>query len=98
MTFSVSAKPTPEELSEAVNYLLSNFSQTMAINPNTGRISTASYGVVSYLYKYLQVKYADSYNGQVNFSNVPTNRLYYGIRNNDSPTESPIQQIINGCQ
>jgi hypothetical protein len=88
MTFSVSAKPTPEELSEAVNYLLSNFSQTMAINPNTGRISTASYGVVSYLYKYLQVKYADSYNGQVNFSNVPTNRLYYGIRNNDSPTES----------
>jgi len=88
MTFSVPAKPTPEELSEAVNYLLANFSQTMAINPNTGRISTANYGVVSYLYKYLQVKYADSYNGQVNFSNVPTNRLYYGIRNNDSPTES----------
>jgi hypothetical protein len=88
MTFSVPAKPTPEELSEAVNYLLANFSQTMAVNPNTGRISTVNYGVVSYLYKYLQVRYADSYNGQVNFSNVPTNRLYYGIRNNDSPTES----------
>jgi hypothetical protein len=88
MTFSVTAKPTPEELSAAVNYLLANFSQTMAINPNTGNITTANYGVVSYLYKYLQIKYADSYDGTVNFSNVSTNRLYYGIRNNDSAIES----------
>ena len=88
MTFSVTANPTTQELSEAVNYLLANFSQTMAINPNTGSITTANYGVVSYLYKYLQVRYADSYDGSVNFSNVPTNRLYYGIRNNDSDTES----------
>jgi len=88
MTFSVTTNPTNAELGEAVNYLLANFSQTMAINPNTGYISTANFGVVSYLYKYLQVKYADSYNGQVNFSNVPTNRLYYGIRNNDLFTES----------
>jgi hypothetical protein len=88
MTFSVTTNPTNAELGEAVNYLLANFSQTMAINPNTGYISTANFGVVSYLYKYLQIKYADSYNGQVNFSNVPTNRLYYGIRNNDSFIES----------
>lgn len=88
MTFAVTSNPSNEELGEAVNYLLSNFSQTMAINPNTGSISTASYGIVSYLYKYLQVRYADSYDGSVNFSNVPTNRLYYGIRNNDSDTES----------
>lgn len=88
MPFSVSSKPTNEELSEAVNYLLSNFSQTMAINPNTGAISTASYGIVSYLYKFLQIRYADSFNGQVNFSNSPTNRLYYGIRNDDSGVES----------
>ena len=88
MTFSVTANPTPQELSEAVNYLLANFSQTMSINPNTGSITTANYGVVSYLYKYLQVRYADSYDGSVNFSNVSTDRLYYGIRNNDSATES----------
>lgn len=88
MPFAVSSKPTNEELSEAVNYLLSNFSQTMAINPNTGTISTSNYGVVSYLYKFLQIRYADSFNGQVNFSNVPTNRLYYGIRNDDSGVES----------
>ena len=88
MTFSVTANPTTQELSEAVNYLLANFSQTMAINPNTGSITTANYGVVSYLYKYLYVRYADSYDGTVNFSNVSTDRLYYGIRNNDSATES----------
>lgn len=88
MTFSVTNNATTQELSEAVNYLLANFSQTMAINPNTGSITTASYGVVSYLYKYLQVRYADSYDGTVNFSNVSTNRLYYGIRNNDSAIES----------
>ena len=88
MTFAVASNPSTEELAEAVNYLLSNFSQTMAINPNTGRITTANYGIVSYLYKYLQVRYADSYDGSVNFSNLPTNRLYYGIRNDDSPTES----------
>jgi hypothetical protein len=88
MPFSVPEKATPEELSDAVNYLLSNFSQTMAINPNTGSITTASYGVVSYLYKFLHIRYADSFNGEVNFSNSPTNRLYYGIRNNDSGVES----------
>ena len=88
MNFSVPVNPTPSELSEAVNYLLANFSQTMAINPNTGSITTANYGVVSYLYKYLQVRYADSFDGSVNFSNVSTNRLYYGIRNNDSAIES----------
>ena len=88
MTFSVTANPTSAELAEAINYLLANFAQTMAINPNTGNITTVNYGVVSYLYKYLQIKYADSYDGSVNLSNVPTNRLYYGIRNNDSSTES----------
>ena len=88
MTFSVTNNATTQELSEAVNYLLANFSQTMAINPNTGNITTANYGIVSYLYKYLQVRYADSYDGSVNFSNVSTNRLYYGIRNNDSAIES----------
>ena len=88
MSFSITSNPSNQELAEAINYLLANFAQTMAINPNTGNITTVNYGVVSYLYKYLQIKYADSYDGSVNLSNVPTNRLYYGIRNNDSSTES----------
>jgi hypothetical protein len=88
MPFSISNKPDPSEVSDAVNYLLANFAQVQAVNPNSGQITTSSFGVVGYLYKYLNVKYADSFDGQLNFSNSPTNRLYYGLRNNDSSVES----------
>jgi hypothetical protein len=90
MPFSISNKPSPSEISDAVNYLLANFSQVQAVNPNSGQITTSSFGVVGYLYKYLNVKYADSFDGSVNFSDSPTNRLYYGLRNNDSSVESTL--------
>lgn len=90
MPFSISNKADPSEVSDAVNYLLANFAQIQAVNPNSGQITTSSFGVVGYLYKYLNVKYADSFDGQVNFSNSPTNRLYYGLRNNDSSVESTL--------
>ena len=90
MPFSISNKAGPSEVSDAVNYLLANFAQIQAVNPNSGQITTSSFGVVGYLYKYLNVKYADSFDGQVNFSNSPTNRLYYGLRNNDSSVESTL--------
>jgi hypothetical protein len=44
--------------------------------------------LIAYLYRYLAVKYADSFDGSVNFSNSPTGRLYYGLRNTDDTTES----------
>jgi hypothetical protein len=90
MPFSISNKADPSEVSDAVNYLLANFAQIQAVNPNSGQITTSSFGVVGYLYKYLNVKYADSFDGQLNFSNSPTNRLYYGLRNNDSSVESTL--------
>jgi hypothetical protein len=90
MPFSISNKADPSEVSDAVNYLLANFAQVQAVNPNSGQITTSSFGVVGYLYKYLNVKYADSFDGQLNFSNSPTNRLYYGLRNNDSSVESTL--------
>ena len=90
MPFSISNKADPSEISDAVNYLLANFAQIQAVNPNSGQITTSSFGVVGYLYKYLNVKYADSFDGQLNFSNSPTNRLYYGLRNNDSSVESTL--------
>jgi len=39
------------------------------------------------LYKYLAVKYADSFDGTLNFSDSPTNKSYYGLRNSDIVTE-----------
>jgi hypothetical protein len=88
MPFFLDGNPTQSEVSEAVNYLLSNFTQTVEADPSTGQVSGPTGAVTGYLYKYISVKYADSFDGTVNFSNSPTNRLYYGIRNSDSSTES----------
>jgi len=86
MPFFLDGEPTPSELSEAINYLLSNFTQTSTANPSTGQVVAPGGAVSGYLYKYVAVKYADSFDGTVNFSNTPTNRLYYGIRNTDTAT------------
>jgi hypothetical protein len=88
MPFFLDGNPTASEVSEAVNYLLSNFTQTVEADPATGQVMGPTGNVTGYLYKYISVKYADSFDGTVNFSNSPTNRLYYGIRNSDSSTES----------
>ena len=88
MPFFLDGNPTQSEVSEAVNYLLSNFTQSVEADPSTGQVMGPTGAVTGYLYKYISVKYADSFDGTVNFSNTPTNRLYYGIRNSDSSTES----------
>jgi hypothetical protein len=88
MPFFLDGNPTASEVSEAVNYLLSNFTQTVEADPATGQVSGPTGVVTGYLYKYVSVKYADSFDGTVNFSNTPTSRLYYGIRNSDDSTES----------
>jgi hypothetical protein len=88
MPFFLDGNPTQGEISEAVNYLLGNTQLTTSTNIVNGQVTDASGTIVSYLYKYLYVKYADSFDGSVNFSNTPTGRSYYGLRNNDSSTES----------
>jgi len=86
MPFFLDGNPTPGELSEAVNYLLSNFIQNTSADPATGQVISPTGRVQGYLYRYLAVKYADSFDGTLNFSNTPTNRLYYGLRNTDTAT------------
>lgn len=88
MPFFLDGNPTTSEISDAVNYLLGNFSQSVVADPSTGQIVGPAGEVTGYLYKYIAIKYADSFDGTLNFSNVPTNRYYYGIRNTDSSTES----------
>lgn len=88
MPFLLDSGPELSEISEAVNYLLSNFSTGITSDPNTGQIKGPTGETVGYLYKYMAVKYADSFDGSVNFSNSPTNRGYYGIRNSDDAAES----------
>lgn len=88
MPFALDGGATSQEIIEALNYVLANLSQTTATNAVNGQITDSTGQIVGYLYKYVFVKYADSFDGTVNFSNSPTNRLYYGIRNSDSSTES----------
>lgn len=88
MPFFLDGNPTQGEISEAINYLLGNSQLTTSTNIVNGQVTDASGNVVSYLYKYLYIKYADSFDGTVNFSNTPTSRQYYGLRNNDSSVES----------
>jgi hypothetical protein len=88
MPFFLDGNPTQSEVSEAVNYLLSNFTQNVSADPATGQITGPTGEGVGYLYKYIDVKYSDSFDGTLNFSDSPTNRAYYGLRNDDSSTES----------
>jgi hypothetical protein len=88
MLFALDGDPSPSELSNAVNYLLGNLVTGLAANETTGQIIAPGGIVVAYIYKYIAVKYADSFDGSVGFSNSPTNKAYYGLRNTDSPVES----------
>lgn len=88
MPFFLDGNPTPAEISEAVNYVIANLDNNVVANQETGQIVGPSGEVTGYLYKYIFVKYADSFDGTLNFSDTPTNRLYYGIRNSDSSVES----------
>ena len=88
MTFALDQDPTTLEISDAINYLLANLTSGFTANQQTGQVFGPGGSVTSYLYKYLSVKYADSFDGTVNFVNTPTDRLYYGLRNSDSSIES----------
>jgi len=56
-------------------------------DPGTGIISTPSGGLIGYLYRYLNVKYADDTVG-TNMSNSPINKQYFGVFNTETPVES----------
>ena len=88
MPFALDSHPEISEISEAINYLLGNFGANLSADPNTGEIKGPTGNVIAYLYRYLAVKYADSADGALNFSDSPTNRQYYGLRNSDQSVES----------
>jgi len=88
MPFALNTNASPSEISEALNYLLGNFGNGSTVDPVTGQIIAPGGIITGYLYQYMAVKYADSADGSVNFSNSPTNRLYFGLRNSSDAAES----------
>jgi len=97
MPFALNSNPELSEVSDAINYLLANFGANIAADPVSGEITGPTGVVIAYLYKYLAVKYADSADGSLNFSDSPTNRGYYGLRNTNDSVEStnPADYIWN---
>lgn len=94
MPFSIDSNPSPSDISDALNYLLSNIgagipSDAYAVsnNPTTGFVSNTLGDILQYQYRYLDIKYADDAAG-LNFSDNPYSRLYFGIRNTEEVTES----------
>jgi hypothetical protein len=88
MPFALDSNPKVSEISEAINYLLGNFGANLSADPNTGEIKGPTGNVIAYLYQYLSVKYADSADGALNFSNSPTDRQFFGVNNSSDTTES----------
>jgi hypothetical protein len=88
MPFALTSAPSTSEISEAINYLLGNFGANISADPNSGEITGPTGNVIGYLYKYLAVKYANSADGLLDFSDSPTNRLYFGLRNTNDTGES----------
>ena len=94
MPFALDGNPSPSEISEAINYILANLSSgtppgqyVVNNNPTTGFISNSVGTLLQYQYRYLDVKYADNTAG-LNFTDNPYGRLYFGLYNTDSVTES----------
>ena len=97
MPFALDSNPDISEVSDAINYLLANYGGSVSASSSTGEITGPTGTVTGYLYKYIAIKYADSYDGSVNFSDIPASHLFYGLRNSNSSTESssPADYIWN---
>jgi hypothetical protein len=96
MSYFVPLNASNSEISTAINYLLANIGTNYSSNQNSGVVNTSttatsatsSTGATNgYLYRYLDVAFADNYAGNVNFSSTPlTTSKYYGLRNSNSST------------
>jgi hypothetical protein len=98
--FALETTDSYGDVISSINYLLSTSNvldanvivtsaNALVANVSSGQITTAADpAYVSYLYQYLHVRYADNATGSVNFSTSPTNRLFFGLLNSNSPIGS----------
>jgi len=98
--FALETTDSYGDVISSINYLLSTSNvldanvivtsaNALVANVSSGQITTAADpAYVSYLYQYLHVRYADNATGSVNFSTSPTNRLFFGLLNSNSPVGS----------
>lgn len=85
--FALSTSDPYGEVVSSLNYVLANLGQGGTVDGNvlvgnvqTGEI-TSNGSVISYLYQYMDVQYANNSTGSSGFSSNSINKGYYGLRN-----------------
>jgi len=84
--FALNTTDPYSEVVSSLNYVIANLGTTaidgnvLIANVTNGEI-TSNGSVVSYLYQYMDVQYANSSTGGSGFSSNSFNRSYYGLRN-----------------
>lgn len=92
--FALDTNSSPQEIISSLNYALATVgsgstANALVANTTSGTVTNVTSGnVVSYLYQWINVRYADSADGATNFSTSPTNRDYYGVRNSTASAAS----------
>ena len=92
MTYFVQPNSSSSDLAGAINYILANLNTNFNPNFGTGIINstnttaTATSGqTTAYIYRYLDVAYADNGSGSSNFSSTPlSTNSFYGLRNTNT--------------
>jgi len=92
MTYFVQPNSSSQDLAGAINYILANLNTNFNPNFGTGIVNstnttaTATNGqTTAYLYRYLDIAYADNGSGSSNFSSTPlSTNSFYGLRNTNS--------------
>lgn len=95
MSYFIDTTSTPNQVASAVNYALANLGGSVSSNLASGSINTGG-KVIGYLYQYMDVAFATSYDGSSGFSTTSyTNATYFGLRNTNitSVTSNPADYV-----
>lgn len=80
--------PELDAWNQAVAAYLNGLPAQPIYNTDTGIIKNpVDDSIIGYAFRYLHIKYADNRTG-LNFSDSPTNRFFYGVKNSDTSVES----------
>jgi len=97
--FALDVNSPQGEIISSLNYALvnlngsSNIANVLVTNPN-GSI-TSNGNIISWQYRYINIRYAQNATGSVGFSSVPTNATYYGIQNTPDAIPTTVNNPAN---
>ena len=88
MSYFVNPNASISDITGALNYALANLGGSVSSNLASGQITSGG-NTIGYLYQYMDVAFATSYDGVTNFSTTSyTNATYFGLRNASTTTVS----------